>query len=47
MKILITSYKDDKVISEAAKIGIQDFIEKPFTTNTIEQTLSNVIKEFG
>lgn len=47
MKILITSYKDDKVVSEAAKIGIQDFIEKPFTTNTIEQTLSHVIKEFG
>lgn len=47
VKILITAYKDDEVVSEAAKIGIQDFIEKPFTTNTIEQALFHVIKEFG
>ncbi len=44
-KILITAYKDQKVVSEAAKIGIQDFIEKPFTSKTIEQALSWLIKE--
>ena len=44
-KILITAYKDQKVVSEAAKIGIQDFIEKPFTSKTIEQALSWFIKE--
>jgi two-component system response regulator (stage 0 sporulation protein F) len=45
IKILITAYKDKKLISEALRIGVQDFIEKPFTTNTIEQTLSWVITD--
>ena len=45
MKILITAYKDGRIVSEAVKVGIQDFIEKPFTTNTIEQSISRVIKE--
>jgi len=45
IKILITAYKDKKLISEALSIGIQDFIEKPFTTNTIEQALSWVIHD--
>ena len=45
MKILITAIKDEKVVSEAIKVGIQDLIEKPFTTKTIEQSLSRVIKE--
>jgi len=45
IKILITAYKDKKLISEALSIGIQDFIEKPFTTKTIEKALSLVIYE--
>jgi DNA-binding NtrC family response regulator len=45
MKILITAYKDEKVISEAIRVGIQDFIEKPFTTKTIEESLSRLIGE--
>ena len=45
MKILITAYKDGRIVSEAAKIGIQDFIEKPFTMKTIEQALTWLIKE--
>ena len=45
IKILITAYKDKEMISEALSIGVQDFIEKPFTTSTIEQTLSWVIND--
>jgi len=45
IKILITAYKDKKLIAEALNIGVQDFIEKPFTTSTIEQTLSWVIND--
>jgi DNA-binding NtrC family response regulator len=45
LKILITAYKDHKVVTEADKIGIQDIIEKPFTSRTIEQALSYRIVE--
>jgi len=40
VKILITAYKDQRIVFEASKIGIQDFIEKPFTIETIESALS-------
>ena len=45
LKFLITAYKDYKVVSEADKIGIQDIIEKPFTSKTIEQALSYKISD--
>jgi DNA-binding NtrC family response regulator len=45
MKNLITAYKDDKVVSEARRLGVHDFIEKPFTTRTIEESLSRLIEE--
>jgi len=44
MKILITAYGSKEVVSEAYRIGVQDFIEKPFTTNTIEESLSRLIE---
>ena len=44
MKVLITAYRSEKVISEAVRQGIQDFIEKPFTTKTIEESLSRLIE---
>jgi DNA-binding NtrC family response regulator len=44
MKILITAYKDEVLVSEAIRIGIQDFIEKPFTTKTIEESLCRLIE---
>ena len=43
IKILITAYGSEEVVSEAMRIGIQDFIEKPFTTKTIEGSLSRLI----
>ena len=45
MTILITAYKSDDIVSEAMKLGIQDFIEKPFTTKTIEESLSRLLKK--
>ena len=47
MKILITAYGNEEVLSEATKIGIQDFIEKPFTSKTIEDSLARVIGGHG
>ena len=44
MKILITAYRDEEVISGAIRTGIQDFIEKPFTTRTIEDCLCRLIE---
>lgn len=44
MKILITAYGSDAVVSEAIKIGIRDFIEKPFTAEAIERSFSRLIQ---
>jgi YesN/AraC family two-component response regulator len=43
MKVLITAYRSKEVVSKAIKIGIDGFIEKPFTTRNIEDTLSRLI----
>ena len=45
MTILITAYKSEDVVSEARQLGIHDFIEKPFTTHTIEESLTRLVKE--
>ena len=45
IKILITAYGTINVASEAIHMGIQDFIEKPFTTKTIEASLSRLIEK--
>jgi len=44
MKVLVTAYKSKEVVSKAMKTGIDDFIEKPFTTKTIEESLSRLIE---
>ncbi len=44
MKILITAYMSEEIVSEAKMMGIQDFIEKPFTIKTIEESLSRLIQ---
>ncbi|MBW1745806.1 MAG: response regulator [Deltaproteobacteria bacterium] len=43
-KILITAYGSKELLSKARKMGIHDFIEKPFTSETIENSLSRLIK---
>ena len=45
MKILITAYRSEEVVSEAIRIGIHDFIDKPFTAKTIEDSLSRLLQE--
>ena len=40
IKILITAYKSDVVVSEAKKAGVQHLIAKPFTSETIEASLT-------
>jgi DNA-binding NtrC family response regulator len=44
IKILITAYKNKKVVSEAMNSGIQDLIDKPFTIKTIEDSMSRLIQ---
>jgi len=39
-KIIITAYKDQNMVSQASKIGISDFIEKPFSIKAIEKSLT-------
>ena len=39
-KILVTAYRSQEVVSEAINMGIHDFIDKPFTAKTIEESLS-------
>ena len=43
-KILITAYRNEEVVSEAIRMGVQDFIEKPFTSKIIEASLSRLIE---
>ena len=43
IKILITAYKNKKVVSEAVSAGIQDLIDKPFTIKTIEDSISRLL----
>lgn len=43
MKVLITAYGSKQVLTEAIKIGIQDYIEKPFNTSEIEQSLARLL----
>jgi len=42
-KVLITAYRSKELVSKAMKIGIDGFIEKPFTTRNIEEALSRLI----
>ena len=44
IKILITAYKNRKVVSEALNVGIQDLIDKPFTIKTIEDSMLRLIQ---
>jgi len=44
LKILITAYGNEEVVSQAISIGIDDLIEKPFTAKTIEASLSRLIQ---
>jgi DNA-binding NtrC family response regulator len=42
VKILITAYMNESLVSEGRKIGVQDFIAKPFSSETIEASLARL-----
>ena len=44
MKVLITAYRTDDVISKARKLKIQGFIEKPFTSESLMASLAHLIE---
>jgi DNA-binding NtrC family response regulator len=43
IKVLITAYRNDKVVSEAKKLKVQGFIEKPFTSDSFMASLAHLI----
>ena len=44
MTVLITAYKNEALISEATKLGVKVFLEKPFTTKTLETSLRRLLQ---
>ncbi|MEE4265329.1 MAG: response regulator [Desulfobacteraceae bacterium] len=44
MKVLITAYRTDSVISEARKLKIQGFIQKPFTSESLMDSLAHLME---
>jgi len=44
LTILITAYGSKDVFLKARKMRVQDFIDKPFTSETIENSLSRLIQ---
>ena len=46
IKILITAYGSEEVVANANKVGIHDFIEKPFSSDIIEGSLSALIERY-
>jgi len=45
IKILITAYGSKEIFSQAIALGVHDFIDKPFSTKAIEDSLSRLTKE--
>lgn len=44
VKIIITAYPTSQVNYEVGMMGIHDFIQKPFTIETIERSLAKFVK---
>lgn len=44
LRIFITAYANEEVAIRAGGIGIDDFIEKPFTTKDIEDSLKRLLE---
>ena len=43
VKFLITAYKDDKIYNEALKVGINAFIQKPFSIDSLTAMLARAL----
>jgi len=44
VKFLITAYKDDHIFSEAHRVGVHEFIEKPFAVRAFIELLAVSLK---
>ncbi len=44
VKFLITAYRDDHIFSEAIRLGVHEFIEKPFAVKVLINLLALSIK---
>lgn len=44
IRFLITAYRDDHIVSEAVRMGIHDFIEKPFSVKKLVNLMELAIK---
>ena len=44
IRFLMTAYRDDHIISEAIRIGVNEFIEKPFSEKVLVNLLALAIK---
>lgn len=44
LTLLITAYGSGSVVSKASDLGVNGFIDKPFTMETLEDALSRVIE---
>ena len=42
-KVMITAYGNEDLVSESEVLGVEAFIEKPFTSKTIEDVLSGLL----
>ncbi len=45
IKILITAYGNRELYALAHEVGVNDYIEKPFTTDSIEEVLSRLLQD--
>ena len=45
VKLLITAYRDDQVYSEALRIGVSEFIDKPFSVDALVELLALTLKK--
>ena len=45
VNILITAYGSDEVASKAIKAGAHDFIQKPFSPETLIESLERLLKD--
>lgn len=42
-KILLTAYMNEEVLAEAFRLGVHEFIEKPFSTDDLEEALAQLV----
>jgi len=47
VKVLITAYGDENVVSRAFGIGVHDFIEKPFSIKKLITSLAMLVEKYN